>query len=85
MQSGPCLPHCYEPSRTLAAAVAVAFLVGALYHFGVRAAGLGTPFADSLSEAQRATLQESKRQRQIVFCMSCLTAAFFVLIVRRRL
>ena len=74
MEQGPCLQHCY---RQCTASRAVVWFVATCTMYLVLTRSLGTPFADSLTDAQRSVQQASVRDRRRVFVVSSVLGVVF--------
>lgn len=76
---GPCLAHCYRcpPSALFLAHLSLVYL-GASFGYLAQTRSLGTPFMDSLTDAQLAIKRESARARKAAFVHSALVAALLV-------
>ena len=80
MQQGPCLAHCYCSPRTLLfARVAIGYTVACLLYL-LFTRNIGTPFADSLTDEQRAIKLSSSITRANVFFTSVIMSTVLVLV-----
>ena len=80
MQQGPCLAHCYCSPRTLLfARVAIGYTVACLLYL-LFTRNIGTPFADSLTDEQRAIKRSSSMTRANVFLTSVIMSTVLVLV-----
>ena len=73
---GPCLARCYRCSTPTAALayLALGYLIASAVYLALTRR-MGTPFADSLTDAQRAILRDSKRARRRAFVTGAAGAA----------
>lgn len=78
LQQGPCMRHCTCSLATMALAYAALAYVLASVGYLVYTRCMGTPFADTLTDEQRAIKRESARARGNVF-LACLAGAALVL------
>lgn len=80
---GPCLPHCFRcdaPTGALAyAALAYALACGG---YVALTRGMGTPFGDTLTPAQRAVLAASRAERRDAFVRAAAASVALLLLWR---
>ena len=82
MQQGPCLTHCYcSPYTLLFARIAIGYTVACLLYL-LFTRNNGTPFADSLTEEQKAIKRSSSMVRADVFLTSVMMSTVLVLVWR---
>lgn len=82
---GPCDLQCYYcPAGTAMLAYAAIVYTAAcvLYLVLVRAYGVGSPFADSLSESQKRIKEASAKTRYAIFFDSVAIAALLVIVTK---
>ena len=81
---GPCLEHCAYGCGAGTAALAylaLGYMVASVVYLIVTRP-LGTPFSDSLTDAQRAILARSKGDRRRAFGIGVLVAALVLALLR---
>jgi hypothetical protein len=73
---------CSRPVAVLAYASLAYLCASLLYVLIVRCFGLGTPFKDTLTDAQRDVLSKSKRDRGTAFAIGAATSIILLIAVR---
>jgi hypothetical protein len=79
---GPCFARCATSPIVALLAYTTLACLGAAAYYAVSTAHMGTPFLDSLDDAQRLVLRRSKRARAEVFARGVALSALLLALMR---